>query len=124
MESERWIAAWDSAKAGAIEEVPADIRIRCYSTLRRSGMDYMPRIEPLADVCGIWLFGRSGIGKTRAALGKYPEAFIKPRSIWWDGYQEEDVVIVDDLDKFDVALGEKNLNIGRLFPIHRRNQGR
>ena len=106
-ERQRWDLAWDSAKAGAIEEIPPDIRIRCYSTLKRIGMDYMPRIDPLPDVCGIWLFGQSGAGKTRAATSRYPEAFPKPRNNWWDGYQEEEVVIVDDVDKFDVALGGK-----------------
>lgn len=107
VEADRWIAAWDSAKAGSIEEIPADIRIRCYGTLRRIGMDYMPAIRPLGDVCGIWLFGESGSGKTRAALAAYPDAYIKPRNNWWDGYQDEEVVIVDDVDKYDVALGGK-----------------
>jgi len=67
----------------------------------------MPPVEPLGDVCGIWVFGASGSGKTRAVLGAYPTAFIKPRNTWWDGYQEEEVVLIDDIDKFDVALGGK-----------------
>lgn len=67
----------------------------------------MPAIQPLGDVCGIWLFGESGSGKTRAALAAYPDAYIKPRNNWWDGYQDEEVIIVDDVDKYDVALGGK-----------------
>lgn len=65
----------------------------------------MPRVQHLADVCGTWIFGESGAGKTRAALSAFPDAFIKPRNKWWDGYQYEDVVIVDDVDKFNVSLG-------------------
>jgi len=107
VEVERWDSAWASAKAGAIEEIPADIRIRCYSTIKRISMDYMPRINPLPDVCGIWLFGESGTGKTRSVVAQYPESYPKPRNIWWDGYQEEEVVCVDDVDKYDVALGGK-----------------
>jgi len=106
-EAERWDLAWDSAKAGAIEEIPADIRVRCYSTLKRIAQDYMPRIEPIGGVCGLWLFGKSGAGKTLSVSRQYPDAFPKPRNIWWDGYQEEEVVTVDDVDKYDVALGGK-----------------
>lgn len=80
-------------------------------------MDYMPRIEPLADVCGIWIFGESGAGKTRTVLAKYPDAYIKPRNNWWDGYQEEEVVVVDDVDKFDVALGGKLKHWGDFAPF-------
>jgi len=80
-------------------------------------MDYMPRIDPLADVCGIWVFGESGAGKTRAVLAKYPDAYIKPRNNWWDGYQEEETIIVDDVDKFDVALGGKLKHWGDFAPF-------
>lgn len=67
----------------------------------------MPSVKPLERVCGIWIFGLSGSGKTRSALAQYPEAYIKPRNQWWDGYQSEPVVLIDDIDKFDVALGGK-----------------
>jgi len=104
-EIDRWNTAWDLAKAGLIEEIPADIRIRSYATLKRIGQDYMERLNPLESPCGIWIFGLSGSGKTRAVHARFPDAFIKPCTKWWDGYQGEDVVVVDDLDKYHVALG-------------------
>lgn len=43
------------------------------------------------------LWGTTGTGKTTAALTKYPGAFIKNGgNKWWDGYDGEDVIIVDD----------------------------
>lgn len=104
-EMERWVSAWDAAKAGLIEDIPADIRMRCYSTIRRVSVDFMPRVDHLESVCGLWIHGESGSGKTRAVYGAYPDLYQKPRTRWWDGYQNEEVVLLDDLDIFDVKLG-------------------
>lgn len=104
-EIERYALTWTLAKAGRLEEIDADIRVRLYSTLLRIQRDFMPEVQALGGVCGVWIHGLSGCGKTRSVLSKYPEAYIKPRSIWWDGYQSEPVVLLDDLDNFDVRLG-------------------
>nr|WAE42597.1 MAG: replication associated protein [Cressdnaviricota sp.] len=101
----RWENAWESARTGDIEAIPADIRIRCYATLRRIGQDYLPRVDNLADVCGTWVHGASGTGKSRSVLAKYPECFPKPLTIWWTGYQLEETVLLDDIDTFNVSLG-------------------
>lgn len=106
-ERARYAKAWDAAKIGEMEEIDADIRIRCYTALCKIARDYMAPKEPIGDVCGIWIWGESGSGKTRFSLAKWPEAYPKPRNQWWDGYQEEKVVICDDVDKFDVKLGGK-----------------
>lgn len=106
-EKERFSVAWDLAKGGRVDEIDADIRVRYYSALRRIEKDYMPRVEGLPGVCGLWIHGESGAGKTRAVLSTYPDAFIKPRNNWWDGYQDETIVLIDDLDVYDVQLGGK-----------------
>jgi len=100
-EINRYAASWDLAKTGRIEDIPADIRVRLYPTLRRIERDYMPRVDPLPDVCGIWVHGESGTGKTRNVLSLYPDIYPKPRNIWWDGYQGEPQVLLDDIDRFD-----------------------
>nr|WQA30181.1 MAG: rep protein [Cressdnaviricota sp.] len=52
-------------------------------------------------VRGIWLVGPAGCGKSTAAreigekLGGY---YLKDQNKWWDGYDGEPVVILDDLD--------------------------
>lgn len=67
----------------------------------------MPPVQQLDDVCGLWIFGASGCGKTRTVLSQYSQCYIKPRNNWWDGYQQEEIVLVDDMDVFDRALGGK-----------------
>lgn len=56
----------------------------------------MVRPPQLGGVCGVWLWGPAGCGKTTSANRAYPGAFLKPLNRWWDGYQGEETVIVDD----------------------------
>lgn len=51
------------------------------------------------DACrGIWIWGCSGAGKSWAARNEFGQFFLKSQSKWWDGYQGEPTVIIDDLD--------------------------
>jgi len=104
-EKQRYQIAWELAKEGRIEEIEAPIRLRLYGAIRRIERDYMPVAPRLTGPCGLWIYGLAGAGKTRAVLDQFPNAYPKPRSQWWDGYQGEDTVYVDDLDRYDVKLG-------------------
>lgn len=45
----------------------------------------------------IVLVGPSGTGKTRQAATDYPDAYWKPDGKWWDGYDGEETVVVDEM---------------------------
>lgn len=100
----RWAEAWELAKAGKIEEIDEEIKFRYYSTIKRIKSDYMQKPDDLDNVCGFWFYGEAGTGKTTKARSENPGAFIKSRDKWWDGYQGQEVVICDDLDKYHVSL--------------------
>jgi len=110
-EKARWEETWNNAKAGRIEEIPPDIRIRCYNSIKRIEKDHMAKPAHLDSPCGIWLYGLSGIGKTKAVYDRFPGLYSKNASKWWDGYQNEDVVLFDDVDPQVGAWSGRHLKI-------------
>lgn len=40
--------------------------------------------------------GPTGTGKSRWALESFPNSYWKQRSIWWDGYSNEETVVLDE----------------------------
>lgn len=92
---------WDLAKAAAMEgrlhDVPDELYVRFYKTLKEIAKDNMVKPDALPSVCGLWIYGTTGTGKSHAVIHAYPNRYIKSNKIWWDGYQGEDVVHMDEL---------------------------
>lgn len=72
--------------------------VTSYKTLKQISYDYGAQPQNLDDVCGEWLYGESGAGKSHTARTENPNAFIKPMNKWWDGYADQEVVIIEDMD--------------------------
>lgn len=54
-----------------------------------------------------WFYGKSGTGKTREVYTKYEEKDIyskNPDNKWWDGYEQQKVVLIDDLRQDHFSL--------------------
>ena len=52
----------------------------------------------LEGPCGVWISGESGIGKSYAVREVFGDRFyLKDHSKWWDGYDGEEVVLIDDV---------------------------
>ena len=49
-------------------------------------------------VRGYWIYGPPGTGKTHSVYRSFPGLYIKAQNKWWDGYSDEEVVLLDDLD--------------------------
>lgn len=88
------------------EEYPADW-LRSYSTLKRIKKDHMALADELPDVCGVWIQGPSGCGKSRKARADYGQDgfYYKLPNKWWDGYQQQNTVIIEDFGKEHHVLG-------------------
>lgn len=104
-EQARWLGVWELAKAGHIEEIPEDIRIKHYRTLKEIKKDYMVKLPDADNTTGVWIYGEAGIGKSRKAREDYPDSYLKMANKWWCGYQNERTVIIDDLDPKHECLG-------------------
>lgn len=99
-----WEAIWNEAKNRNAEQIPADVRIRCYSQIRRIGYDYMAPIGVERECYVYW--GTTGTGKSRRAWGEsgfdaYPKGIlffliIDPRTKFWCGYNSHENVVIDE----------------------------
>lgn len=87
---------WEDAKRGSIDEIPADIRIRTYHTLKRIRKDY--EVAPFRPNIKVKVFcGPTGTGKSHRAFEEASDAYIKGSTTkWWDGYAGQKRVIIDE----------------------------
>lgn len=67
------------------------------------------------------LQGPTGTGKSKYAMDNYPKAYWKQRSNWWDGYEDHEVVILDEFYgwlPFDLLL-----RLCDRYPLHVETKG-
>jgi len=71
-----------------------------------------------------WYYGPPGTGKSVAARSENPGAYIKdPTTLWWDDYADEDVVIIDDFDKYQLKMsGDMKRWLDR-YPFQAQHKG-
>lgn len=95
-----WDQVWEKAQQGKLEEIPASIRVIHYNKLKNIAKDHM-EFKDADHLRGVWIYGPAGSGKSRWVreqaeklnLKLYPKLCNK----WWDGYQGEKLVVMDDL---------------------------
>lgn len=94
-----WALVKECAKCGNLEEIPDDIYIKYYNVLKRIAMDNMIKPVDLTSCAGIWIYGPPGVGKSHYVRQHYGESlYLKAQNKWWDGYQGERNVLLDDFD--------------------------
>lgn len=72
--------------------------LRMYNTLQRIKAENAQVQKNLADVCGIWIYGPSGVGKSHLPRSVGIPYYDKPFNKWWDCNKGEVMAIMDDAD--------------------------
>ena len=71
--------------------------------LESYNIDKMESREQFRTDKNLWIYGIPGCGKTYYATHLYEKYYIKNQNKWWDGYNGEECVILDDLDKAEMG---------------------
>lgn len=70
-----------------------------------------------------WWWGPAGSGKTSKAWREYPELYVKPLNKWWDGYDNQEVVLIDDWDPRQECLTQKLKQWADRYPFPAETKG-
>lgn len=93
-----YAGAVQAAKEGRFDDIDPKMYLRFYGTLKAIHRDHMQSPPDLNDTCGEWIVGAPGLGKSRYVRYHYPGFYHKLPNKWWDGYQGQEVVLVEDMD--------------------------
>lgn len=128
-----WDEVWNLAKSGKIEEIPAEIRIQHYSNLKKIQKDFMKTDFQTESTRGVWIHGLPGCGKTHLIREHFKDLYLKNNNKWWDGYQTQEYVVLEDVDNSHWQFLVNNMKIwadkysfigeskgGQVAPVYRR----
>lgn len=120
----RWQRARELAKEGKLDEIDADIYIRCYSTLKTIAKDHAIKPPP-EDVRCYWIHGLTGTGKSHCVETTYPHCYKKSMDDmkWFDGYSGEDVIYLEDMDVYQVKWGGMLKRLADRWPMQASIKG-
>lgn len=107
-EKQRWRDVIDLCKRGKLDELAEEhpgTYMQHYRTVKQIKADFMTQAVDLDGTCGVWIWGPPGSGKSRKARREYPNAYMKMYNKWWDGYQGEDNVILDEMEQDGKMFG-------------------
>ena len=90
------------AKKGEFSSICSEHLLKFNTAIKRVHMDFALPVAELEGVCGLWLHGRPWTGKSKFCRDKFGSAldgtlFSKDKNKWWDGYNQEPYVLIDDL---------------------------
>jgi len=114
----RWQRAKDLAKANQLDDIDADIFIRCYSTLKNIAKDHLVKPPP-SDVKCFWIHGPTGTGKSHCVETTFPNCYKKQMDDlkWFDLYNDEEVIYLEDIDKYQVKWGGMLKRLADRWPM-------
>lgn len=95
----------DSLKKGNIPDVDAEHQVKYFGNLLKLKAFYS-KTDDAQGVRGTWIYGPPGSGKSWKARQLAGDAgfYAKPQNKWWDLYNGEKTVILDDLDEGGACL--------------------
>lgn len=95
--AQKWLIAKEEAKKGNLDAIDPCIFITNYKNLKDIKYDHAQKLQDLDKPCGEWIYGPTGVGKSYTARKENPDCYKKPMNKWWNHYEGEDVVLIEDM---------------------------
>lgn len=97
MEKNRWSSILQLAQRGDFTTLQELFPHEWLQYRPRLVTEYKPERKPMGgELPHEWWVGPTGAGKSRLAWELYPSHYAKTTNKWWDNYQFEDVVIIEE----------------------------
>lgn len=128
-EKERWAISLLAVEEKRYEDIDPQMLVQHlkqleYAVQRKRQMKRKLETIDSDEMPNEWFVGPPGCGKSRAAREDNPGFFLKdPETPWWDAYDHEDVVIIDDFDKFQVKQGGQMKRLADRYPFQAQVKG-
>lgn len=79
-------------------EIEADVLLTCWSNIRKVESE-LAKPTGSETTRGIWIYGKPGVGKSHFVRSLTNNSqYDKSQNKWWDNYQYQDDVLLDDFD--------------------------
>lgn len=96
---EVWEDARNLAREGRFDEIRADLYVRYDRSFKRIRAERKVELKTIqGEMEHTWFYGDPGSGKSRQAREMYPNAYEKGLNKWWDDYDHEEIVLIEEWD--------------------------
>lgn len=110
MEKDRWARSRELAQEGRFDEIDDELWIKYQSSFKKMRTDAISNVTTrLEKMDNEWWWSRgTGKGKSKLADKLYGDAYWykKTKNGWWDHYNGEDVVVIEEMNKYHPQMGE------------------
>lgn len=98
---------WELVELGAFKDLPPENLAKyeyAHQKMKRKPAN-------LTTLNNLWIYGPSGCGKSRLVRDFFPSIFNKKLDKWWCGYNNEEIVLLEDMDPKNCLSMDRDLKI-------------